>query len=147
MSPGIADDFYGIALNWWRGMSLGGLLRRVDLAEGDLLVSLNQTIDLLQQVQGAVGQTLDARDLWRTSQGRGMPGGRRAQQELRARLERLRPAVEAAWRSMLRGSVAQSRAIPGLATIGAPVAEIEGVALPYAEDEDAAEVLEDRALD
>jgi superfamily II RNA helicase len=148
LSPGIAEDFYGIALNWWRGMSLGGLLRRVDLAEGDLLVSLNQTIDLLQQVQSAVGQTLDARDLWGAARGRGLPAGRPAQQDLRARLERLRPAVDAAWRGMLRGSVAQSRAIPGLGTSSAGATEasgaaLEGVVLPHAEDEDAATARDD----
>src|SRR5579859_4967486 len=55
-SPGILPDFHGVALAWARGMSLNGLLRRIDLAEGDLLMLLNQTIDLLQQVQAAVGQ-------------------------------------------------------------------------------------------
>jgi ATP-dependent RNA helicase HelY len=54
MTPGIIP----------RGMSLNGLVRRIDLAEGDLLMLLNQTIDLLQQVQSAVGQVLDARDVW-----------------------------------------------------------------------------------
>ena len=63
MTPGIVESFHSVALRWWRG-NLRGLLRHIDLAEGDLLVLLNQTIDLLQQVQGAVGQTLDARDLW-----------------------------------------------------------------------------------
>ena len=149
LSPGIADDFYGITLNWWRGMSLGGLLRRVDLAEGDLLVSLNQTIDLLQQVQSAIGQTLDARELWGAAGGRSMSGGRRAQQDPRVRLERLRPAVDTAWRGMLRGSVAQSRAIPGLGSAvvdaaGATVETLDGVPLPHAEDEDPAGTLDDR---
>src|SRR5262249_20477265 len=65
LSPGITESFHGVALNWHRGFSLGGLLRRIDLAEGDLLVALNQTIDLLQQLQGAVGQTLDAKEAWR----------------------------------------------------------------------------------
>ena len=63
-SPSIVPDFHGVALSWSRGMSLSGLLKRIDLAEGDLLMLLNQTIDLLQQVQSAVGQALDARDIW-----------------------------------------------------------------------------------
>jgi superfamily II RNA helicase len=114
LSPGIVDAFHGVALNWARGFSLGGLLRRIDLAEGDLLVILNQTIDLLQQVHGAVAQALDARDIWRVAQ----PETRRGRylQEVRVRLERLRPGLDAAWRGMLRGSVAQSRAIPSMAT-------------------------------
>ncbi|HTD19243.1 MAG TPA: helicase-related protein, partial [Ktedonobacteraceae bacterium] len=53
-TPGIVHDFHGVALAWSRGTSLSGLLRRIDLAEGDILMLLNQTIDLLQQVQSAV---------------------------------------------------------------------------------------------
>src|SRR5579885_907815 len=63
-SPAIYPDFHGIALSWARSMSLNGIVRRIDLAEGDILMLLNQTIDLLQQVQSAVGQVVDARDLW-----------------------------------------------------------------------------------
>src|SRR5712691_4425944 len=58
-TPGVVADFHGVALSWARGMSLNGLLRRIDLAEGDILMILNQTIDLLQQLQSAVGQVLD----------------------------------------------------------------------------------------
>ena len=91
LSPGIVDAFHGVALNWHRGFSLGGLLRRIDLVEGDLLVVLNQTIDLLQQVQGAVTQALAAPDLWEgaepdTSFGRYLI-------ETRRRLTRLRPIL------------------------------------------------------
>ncbi|HEX6797783.1 MAG TPA: DEAD/DEAH box helicase [Ktedonobacterales bacterium] len=132
LSPGIVESFHGVALSWHRGYSLGGLLRRVDLAEGDLLVTLNQTIDLLQQVQGAIGQVLDARDLWRdvspdTRFGRWMG-------TMRERLERLRPLVDAGWRGMLRGSVAQSRAIPSIAVTAKPTPDLP--AIPMAEDED-----------
>ncbi|HEX9056795.1 MAG TPA: DEAD/DEAH box helicase [Ktedonobacterales bacterium] len=147
MSPGIADDFYGVALNWWRGMSLGGLLRRVDLAEGDLLVSLNQTIDLLQQLQGAVGQTLDARDLWRSGARRKDEVDDRARETLRRQLTKLRPALDEAWRGLLRGSVAQSRAVPSMAmpaVEGAGAGLPTGVVLPMAEDEGPEETLQDR---
>src|SRR5579884_28939 len=68
ITPNITPDFHGVALSWSRGMSLNGLLRRIDLAEGDLLMLLNQTIDLLQQVQAAVGQVLDARDIWQQNE-------------------------------------------------------------------------------
>gem|GEM_PF-128940 len=128
------ESFHSVALRWWRGTSLGGLLRNIDLAEGDLLVSLNQTIDLLQQLQGAVGQTVDARDLWQATD-------RRAERELEAtreRLGRLRPVLGTAWRGMLRGSVALSRTIPSMATPDAPVA-------PMAEDTDPDEAKLDRA--
>src|SRR6266581_5074054 len=43
ISPSIIPDFHGVALAWSRGMSLSGLLKRIDLAEGDLLMLLNQT--------------------------------------------------------------------------------------------------------
>ncbi|HET9979371.1 MAG TPA: DEAD/DEAH box helicase [Ktedonobacterales bacterium] len=148
VSPGIVESFHSVALNWWRGASLRALLSHIELAEGDLLVSLNQTIDLLQQLQGAVGQALDARGLW---QPRG--SGRRlsrAQQDMRLRLEDLRGLLAEAWRHMLRGSVALSRAIPTLTT---PVEGVEGEGemalppippLPMAEDEDAEEARDDR---
>src|SRR5262249_124116 len=132
LTPGITPDFHGVALSWSRGMSLNGLLRRIDLAEGDLLMLLNQTIDLLQQVQSAVGQVLDAPGIWaqnfpaltdeapdKQSQGlvpaRGTStppnvlvslAGTRGQHE---RLTRLRPLLAQASSSLLRGIVMQSR--------------------------------------
>ncbi len=133
VTQAIEESFHSVALRWWRGTSLGGLLRNIDLAEGDLLVSLNQTIDLLQQLQGAVGQTVDARDLWQAKD-------RRQERELemtRERLARLRPALGAAWRGMLRGSVALSRTIPSMTTPDAPLA-------PMAEDTDPEEAAQDR---
>lgn len=161
LSPSIMDSFHGVALNWSHGFSLGGLLRRIELSEGDLLVILNQTIDLLQQLQGAVGQALDARDIWQverseTRRARYLAG-------LRDRLERLRPGLDLAWRAMLRGSVAQSRAVPSMATPAvvtedamttaatedgadpAPVVDEPALPpLPMAEDEDPREARDDR---
>ena len=141
LSPRISDQFHSIALNWSNGFTIAGLLRRVDLAEGDLLVTLNQTIDLLQQLQSAVGQILDARDVWQSA----TPGTRRARtlEDLRARLEALRPVLGAAWRGMMRGSVAQSRAIP---TVGVPAAD--GLPpLAMAEDEEEEQQRQERAED
>src|SRR5574340_279479 len=112
MSPGIVDAFHSVALNWARGATLSGLLQRIELAEGDLLVTLNQTTDLLQQTQGALAQTLDARDLWRADDPDARGYRQQEQQDrerTRARLEALRPRLSEAWRMMLRGSVAMSR--------------------------------------
>ena len=144
LSPTIVEGFHGVALNWHRGFSLGGLLRRIDLAEGDLLVILNQTIDLLQQVQGAVGQALDADDLWRAAGEETRYG--RYLAELRNRLARQRPLIESAWRGMLRGSVAQSRAIPSMVTPTAPGVTLPSDAPPLAmaEDEDTEDSRMDR---
>ncbi len=115
MSPGMVDSFHSVALTWARGAPLTALLRRIELAEGDLLVTLNQTIDLLQQVQGAITQTLGAREVWRATG----PDARQRQPALdqaRERLEAILPRIAEGWRIMLRGSVAMSRAIPEMAT-------------------------------
>jgi len=153
ISPGIIDAFHSVALNWARGTTLSGLLRRIDLAEGDLLVSLNQTIDLLQQTQGALAQTLDARDLWRAIGPDARGRRQQALEQTRTRLEALRPRLSEAWRIMLRGSVAMSRAIPAMATpvladddeAMAQEAAGELPPLAMAEDEDPDEVAADLA--
>ncbi len=117
-SPGILPDFHGVALAWARGTSLNGLLRRIDLAEGDLLMLLNQTIDLLQQVQAAVGQALDARDFWAEIEVETdvkHKKKRAAQLRLyRERLERLRPVLAQATSSLLHGIIIQSRTLPSM---------------------------------
>src|SRR5262249_38738442 len=66
-TPGLVPEFHSLALSWSRGTPLSGLLRRVDLAEGDILMLLNQTIDLIQQMQAAVGHILDKRGIWEQS--------------------------------------------------------------------------------
>src|SRR5438552_2154129 len=118
MSPSIVPDFHGVALSWSRGMSLNGLLKRIDLAEGDLLMLLNQTIDLLQQVQSAVSQALDDREIWikesdineSHSTAHKKQSRRRAiqLQTYRERLERLRPLLAQASASLMRGIIIQS---------------------------------------
>jgi ATP-dependent RNA helicase HelY len=139
-SPAIVPDFHGVALAWSRGMSLSGLLRRIDLAEGDLLMLLNQTIDLLQQVQSAVGQALDARDIWDQGPGEAEshPAARKKQsrrhtiqlQTYRERLERLRPLLAQASASLMRGIIIQSRTVPSM------VAYVAGEELPLDAEED-----------
>jgi ATP-dependent RNA helicase HelY len=140
MSPSIVPDFHGVALSWSRGMSLSGLSKRIDLAEGDLLMLLNQTIDLLQQVQSAVGQTLDARDIWiqESDTDEAHPTAQKKQIRRRAiqmqtyheRLERLRPMLAQATASLLRGIIIQSRTVPSM------VADVAGEALPLDAEED-----------
>jgi len=122
-TPGIIPDFHGLALSWSRGMSLSGLVRRIDLAEGDILMLLNQTIDLLQQVQAAVGQVLDARDIWEralpvlTDGVFDEPSAKNRTRQLQTyheRLTQLRPLLAQAFSSLLRGIVMQSRTIPSM---------------------------------
>ncbi len=135
-SPDIFPDFHSVALSWSRGMSLSGLLQRIDLAEGDILMLLNQTIDLLQQVQSAVGQVLDTRDFWEQTASSTSDESqanahrkrtmRRANQlqVYRERLEHLRPLLAQASSSLLRGIIIQSRTVPSM------VAYVEGEELP-----------------
>jgi len=139
----IIPEFHGLALSWSRGMSLNGLLRRIDLAEGDILMLLNQTIDLLQQVQAAVGQVLDAPDVWEltsalmtegVANGRNTPARMRNRLEQlriqRERLEHLRPLLAQAASSLLHGIIVQSRTVPSMA------AQIGGEELPLDAEED-----------
>jgi superfamily II RNA helicase len=143
ITPGIIPDFHGIALSWSRGMSLSGLLRRIDLAEGDLLMLLNQTIDLLQQIQSAVGQVLDARDIWQQetlAEDEDVSGPKSARKRARRQaeqltmyrehLERLRPALAQASLSLIRGIIIQSRTVPSM------VARFAGEDIPLDAEED-----------
>ena len=127
-TPDIVPEFHSVALSWSRGMSLSGLLRRIDLAEGDILMVLNQTIDLLQQAQSAVGRVLDARDIWMQESSStpadaasdvNIPGERARKrtnqlQTYRERLERLLPLLAQASASLLRGIIIQSRTVPSM---------------------------------
>lgn len=124
LTPGITPDFHGVALSWSRGMTLNGLLRRIDLAEGDLLMLLNQTIDLVQQVQSAVGHILDARDIWQQNSSTptgdsldNLDGTYPGEQLLphHQRLTRLRSSLAQASSLLLRGIVLQSRIVPSMA--------------------------------
>jgi ATP-dependent RNA helicase HelY len=129
-TAGIVPDFYGVALSWARGMSLTGLLKRIDLAEGDLLMLLNQTIDLLRQVQAAVGQVLDDREFWEqamppTVMTEGVSNERSAAGRAKARveqlrvqrehLERARPLFAQAAAALTHGIIIQSRSVPSMA--------------------------------
>jgi ATP-dependent RNA helicase HelY len=151
-SPGIVPEFHSIALSWAGGMSLSGLLRRIDLAEGDILMILNQTIDLLQQVQAAVGQMLDARDVWeqlspvliegynpRTIQAQAQKRAEQLQAQ-RELLQRLRPLFSQAVAALLHGIIVQSRTVPSM------VVRIGEQTLPLdaEEDRDPLDTEEDR---
>ncbi|TMC24402.1 MAG: hypothetical protein E6J34_00540, partial [Chloroflexi bacterium] len=150
-TPAVVTEFHGVALAWARGMSLSGLLRRIDLGEGDILMLLNQTIDLLQQVQSAVGQVLDAKDIWEritlvmtdgVSTERMSPTHTEQLQQQRERLERLRPLLAQASSSLLHGIIVQSRTVPSMAT------RVEGeiLLLDAEEDRDAHDLKDPQAF-
>ncbi len=56
-SPTINDRFMGVASGWAQGLSLSGLRQRIELAEGDLLMVLNQTIDLCANLNPRSGRS------------------------------------------------------------------------------------------
>jgi ATP-dependent RNA helicase HelY len=43
--------FFGAARAWCRGVSLPKILEKMELAEGDIIITFNKTLDLLRQVQ------------------------------------------------------------------------------------------------
>jgi superfamily II RNA helicase len=142
-SPGIVQEFHGVALAWSRKMPLSGLMRRIEMAEGDILMVLNQTIDLVQQLQAAVGQVLDTSAIWeqisplmiedvstkRNSQHYSKKRAEQLQQQ-RERLEHLRPLLSQAASSLLHGIIIQSRTVPSM------VARVEGEEIPLDAEED-----------
>jgi ATP-dependent RNA helicase HelY len=152
LSPVIVTEFHGIALSWARGVSLSGLLRRIDMVEGDLLMLLNQTIDLLQQLQTAVGHVLDMPHIWQAAQPSEEEQGnmshaaqRKAEQHdarlqiYKARLEHLRPLLAQAGTTLKRGIILQSRTVPSM------LAHMEDTEIPVdnAEDIDPLDIAEE----
>ncbi len=57
--------FYGPVQDWGRGASLGSILERMDIAAGDLVLTLHRTLDLAQQLhQALAGAAGDDDDEW-----------------------------------------------------------------------------------
>ncbi|MBI2322175.1 MAG: DEAD/DEAH box helicase, partial [Chloroflexi bacterium] len=54
LTPGPSAVFWGVAYAWARGERFANLLRAVALAEGDVILALNKTLDLLRQVHDAL---------------------------------------------------------------------------------------------
>ena len=154
-TPGIVPEFHGLALSWSRGTSLSGLLRRIDLAEGDILMLLNQTIDLIQQMQAAIGHVLDKRGIWEQSslvptddiltQQHAKTHNKKRTERLDIqykRLECLRSLLAQAASSLLHGIIVQSRTVPSM------VAQVgdEEVPLDAEEDRDAQGLLDKKTF-
>ncbi len=142
--PKLMPDFHGVALCWAHGKSLGDLLQQIDMAEGDLLMALNQTIDLLQQVHSAVGHVLDAhKTKWLSSYDEYEVGkdtenvrnSRKRKRSLRQRdvlpnLSAVRPRLIQAREALIHGLVQQSRSIPVI------ISSEEEDILPFENEED-----------
>ena len=102
----IVTDFHGIAFAWSTGVSLNNLVQQIDLAEGDILMILNQTIDLLQQIQAAIGRILDARDIqWNNN-------NIQTSTKIKTHFENLRSKLAQASLLLFRDIIAKSRTAP-----------------------------------
>lgn len=56
LTPGPSAAFWGVAYAWARSERLADIVRAVALAEGDLILALNKTLDLVRQVHDALRQ-------------------------------------------------------------------------------------------
>ncbi len=142
-TPETMPGFHSVILSWAHGLSLSAIMRQVDMVEGDILMLLNQTIDLLQQVQSAVGHVLDAKQFRANNVelfSENLTPSRRAKHHVRkqeqqvqasyAILSQLRPLLAQAVASLEHGLVLQSRTVPSM------IAPIDEDILPIDEEED-----------
>lgn len=51
LSTGFSRVFYGIALSWCQGVDFDEVLSRISLAEGDVMLTFNKTLDLMRQLR------------------------------------------------------------------------------------------------
>jgi superfamily II RNA helicase len=52
LAQGPSGWFWGVALAWCQGQSIGDISRSIELADGDIVSALNKTVDLLDQMKG-----------------------------------------------------------------------------------------------
>jgi ATP-dependent RNA helicase HelY len=51
ITTGYNQYFYGAARAWCKGTAIGDLLVRMDISEGDLVMTFNKTLDIMRQVR------------------------------------------------------------------------------------------------
>ncbi|MGH2441600.1 MAG: DEAD/DEAH box helicase [Chloroflexota bacterium] len=61
LAQGPSDWFHGVALDWCRGSSVGEIADRIEMGEGDIVGTLNKTVDLLDQLQSMLTHYDDER--------------------------------------------------------------------------------------
>ncbi len=66
ISQGHNPNFYGAARAWCLGMSMAEIGERIELSEGDLVLTFNKTIDLMRQVREMLIDTSPGHPLART---------------------------------------------------------------------------------
>ena len=65
LSTGFSRGFYGMALAWCQGASFEDVLARVSLAEGDVMLTFNKTLDLMRQLRDMLRRNAPASPLLR----------------------------------------------------------------------------------
>jgi ATP-dependent RNA helicase HelY len=58
LTPGFTPRFWGVVLAWGQGEPLSTLVDRTGLPEGDLILAINKTLDLMRQVRDMVQHNL-----------------------------------------------------------------------------------------
>ncbi len=58
LTPGFTPRFWGVVLAWGQGEPLANLVDRTGLPEGDLILAINKTLDLMRQVRDMVQHNL-----------------------------------------------------------------------------------------
>jgi len=58
ISTGHNDGFYGPMRAWCEGASMSQILERIELSEGDLVLTFNKTIDIMRQIRDMLVQAM-----------------------------------------------------------------------------------------
>jgi superfamily II RNA helicase len=70
LAQGPSNWFYGVALAWCAGGSIQSIAPGIEIGEGDIVSTLNKTIDLLDQFRGLLVRAGDYETLSRVAQAR-----------------------------------------------------------------------------
>lgn len=58
ISTGYNEGFYGVLRAWCEGAAMTRLTESIDLSEGDIVLTINKTIDLMRQVRSMLGTVM-----------------------------------------------------------------------------------------
>ncbi len=58
ISTGYNASFFGVLRAWCEGASMGRLTETIELSEGDLVLTINKTLDLMRQVRSMLATTM-----------------------------------------------------------------------------------------
>jgi hypothetical protein len=110
ITSGLNRSFHGVLTAWCRGETFGELLESVGVSEGDLLLTMNKTLDLASQMREALrslGDVPGSGDLAADGAPGARPGGRVRRGSAVVDVS-LAGRLEAGDRLVRRGLVAQS---------------------------------------